>query len=80
MLPLVRLTKAPAAITWVGLFPGGIVARRANLLSDNAGIAQALPDDEMIGVHGYRPWAYNLDGEKRLWTESLELVGLKADA
>ncbi|TKA75500.1 hypothetical protein B0A55_04654 [Friedmanniomyces simplex] len=46
---------------------------------DDCGIARAIPDGEMIGPSGYRPWAYNPDGEKRLWADSLKMVGLQDD-
>jgi NAD(P)-dependent dehydrogenase (short-subunit alcohol dehydrogenase family) len=29
---------------------------------------------------GYQPWAYNEEGEERLWRESFGMVGLKAEA
>ena len=50
---------------------------KGGLYLDDCGVSQPIPDDGMIGINGYRPWAYNPDGEKRLWVESLEMVGVK---
>ncbi|TKA35863.1 hypothetical protein B0A54_12309 [Friedmanniomyces endolithicus] len=41
--------------------------------------ARPIPEDEMVGTYGYRSWAFNPDGEKRLWADSLKMVGLDAD-
>jgi len=46
---------------------------------DDCGVAKAMPDDSMVGISGYRPWIYNPDGEKKLWADSLDFVGLKDD-
>ena len=46
---------------------------------DDCGISQLIPDDVPATSTGYRPWAYDPQGEKRLWSDSLEMVGLKDD-
>ncbi|KAK5137117.1 hypothetical protein LTR08_001126 [Meristemomyces frigidus] len=46
---------------------------------DDCGVGQPIPDDVQIGISGYRPWAYNPDGERRLWKDSLDMVGVKDD-
>lgn len=40
---------------------------------------RALADDEAIPADGYRSWAFDPDGEKRLWADSLEMVGMKEE-
>ncbi|KAK5696289.1 hypothetical protein LTR17_024340 [Elasticomyces elasticus] len=47
---------------------------------DDCGVSQPIPDDAMVGLTGYRPWIYSFEGEKKLWADSLEFVGLKDDA
>ena len=46
---------------------------------DDCGVSQPLPDNGQIGVSGYRSWVYDPDGERRLWMDSLEMVGVKDD-
>ena len=52
---------------------------KGRLYLDDCRVAPALPDDQMIGAYGYRPWAYSPEGESRLWADSLEMVGVKDD-
>ncbi|EMC99288.1 hypothetical protein BAUCODRAFT_104253 [Baudoinia panamericana UAMH 10762] len=44
---------------------------------NECGVAQIWPDNVEMQSNGYLPWAYNPEGEKRLWADSLEMVGLK---
>lgn len=37
-------------------------------------------DGFLFSDYGYAPWAYNEENEERLWKESLEMVGLEAEA
>ncbi|KAK0259817.1 hypothetical protein LTR91_023349 [Friedmanniomyces endolithicus] len=46
---------------------------------EDCGVSRPIPDDEMVGTYGYRSWAFNPDGEKRLWADSLKMAGLDAD-
>jgi len=46
---------------------------------EDCGVSRPIPDDEMVSTYGYRSWAFNPDGEKRLWVDSLKMVGLDAD-
>ena len=46
---------------------------------DDCARAQPIADGEQIGAGGYRPWIYNPHGERRLWMESLGMVGLEDD-
>ena len=46
---------------------------------EDCGIATPLPDDPPMGSPGYKPWAYDPEGEKQLWIDSLRMVGLDSD-
>ena len=46
---------------------------------EDCGVSQPLPDGASAGSAGYRPWAYDPEGEKRLWSDSLEMVSLEDD-
>lgn len=35
-----------------------------------------LPDDAPLGTPGHKPWAYDEEKERRLWEDSLKMVGL----
>ena len=38
------------------------------------------PEDPMfVGDDGYAPWAYDEEGAKTLWKDTLEMVGLQDD-
>ncbi|KAK0938162.1 hypothetical protein LTR29_010273 [Friedmanniomyces endolithicus] len=52
---------------------------KGGLYMEDCGVSRPIPDDEMVGTYGYRSWAFNPDGEKRLWADSLKMVGLDAD-
>jgi len=47
-------------------------------LEDCAEATPWNPDEGVLGL-GYRDWAYNEEGEGRLWRDSLEMVGMKED-
>ena len=36
-------------------------------------------DPMFIGDDGYAAWAYDVDGARKLWKDSLEMVGFKED-
>lgn len=46
---------------------------------EDCGKSPPMPDDAAIGMPGYKPWAYDEDGEKRLWEDSLRIVGVQGD-
>ena len=46
---------------------------------EDCGISPPLPEDAAIGMPGYKPWAYDEEGEKRLWVDSLKFLGLEDD-
>lgn len=46
---------------------------------EDCSISRPLPEDAPMGAPGYKPWAYDKEGEARLWTDSLAMVGLKDD-
>ncbi|KAK3114869.1 hypothetical protein LTR53_006367 [Teratosphaeriaceae sp. CCFEE 6253] len=50
------------------------------LYLDDCHVSEPMPEDAPPGLKGYRPWIYSPDGEKKLWADSLEMVGLKDDA
>ena len=52
---------------------------KGGMYLEDCGVSRPLSDSEPMGVDGYRPWAYNPDGERRLWLESLDMVGAKDD-
>ncbi|KAK3670624.1 hypothetical protein LTR78_009459 [Recurvomyces mirabilis] len=46
---------------------------------DDCRVAEPIPEGAMPGFSGYQSWAYSPEGEKKLWSESLKMVGLKDD-
>ena len=38
-----------------------------------------LPDDAVMGTPGYKPWAYDAERERKLWEDSLRMVGLEKE-
>ena len=40
---------------------------------------EELGNDPGFADDGYAKWAYDLEGEKKLWTESSRLVGMEDD-
>lgn len=43
---------------------------------EDCGISPPMADDAPLGTPGYRTWAYDEEGEKRLWADSLKMLGL----
>ena len=43
---------------------------------EDCGKSLPIPEDAIVGVTGYTPWAYDKEGEGRLWSDSLKLLGL----
>jgi len=52
---------------------------KGGLYMDDCRVAESIPEDAMPGFSGYKSWAYSPEGEKKLWMESLKMVGLKDD-
>ena len=46
---------------------------------EDCSVSPLMPDDAMMGSPGYKPWAYNEEGEKTLWRDSLKMVGVQED-
>lgn len=46
---------------------------------DDCGVSRLLEEAGQLGVNGYKSWIYNPEGEKQLWKDSLEMVGLEDD-
>jgi len=47
---------------------------------EDCGVSPPLPEDAPMGSPGFKAWAYDPEGERRLWDDSLVMVGLKSDA
>jgi len=47
---------------------------------EDCGVSPPLPEDAPMGSPGFKSWAYDPEGERRLWDDSLLMVGLKSDA
>lgn len=46
---------------------------------EDCGVSAALPENAQFGEPGYKPWAYDEEGERRLWLDSLEMLKLNDD-
>ncbi|KAK3623114.1 hypothetical protein LTR56_021784 [Elasticomyces elasticus] len=46
---------------------------------DDCSVSKAMSEEDMVGLTGYRPWIYNPEGEKKLWADSLKMVGLNSE-
>lgn len=46
---------------------------------EDCGISPPAPDDALPGSPGYKLWAYDEEGEKTLWADSLKMVGVEED-
>ncbi|KAF2765467.1 short-chain dehydrogenase [Teratosphaeria nubilosa] len=53
---------------------------KGGLYLNDGHVADPLLEEEPIGNTGYRSWAYDPEGEKKLWRDSLEMVGLSNSA
>lgn len=47
--------------------------------TEDCGVSKPFPKDAQIGDPGYMPWAYDEEGEKKLWLDSLKMLGLQDD-
>jgi len=71
-------TPAQGASTtvWAALNPD--FERKAGYYLEDCSVAKPKEPNETVGQTGFAPWAYNTSDAKRLWEESLALVGLEA--
>jgi len=46
---------------------------------EDCGKSPPVPEDAPLMTPGYKPWAYDEDGERQLWADSLKMVGLPDD-
>ncbi|KAK5174513.1 uncharacterized protein LTR77_001593 [Saxophila tyrrhenica] len=44
---------------------------------DDCGVSQPLKEGDQAGISGYKQWIYDEEGQRRLWKDSLDMVGLK---
>ena len=59
----------------------GLFLTGGRYLSDcvEQGPFQHAEDPMFVGDDGYEKWAYDKDAERRLWQETLNMVGLQND-
>lgn len=50
---------------------------KGGLYLDDAGVAKKIEDDAPAGLAGYKSWAYDVEGAKRLWVDSAKMVGVE---
>lgn len=43
---------------------------------EDCGKSPLMAEDAPMGAPGYKPWAYDEEKERRLWEDSLRMVGL----
>ncbi|KAK1993967.1 short chain dehydrogenase [Colletotrichum falcatum] len=46
---------------------------------EDCGLSKPIPDDLNWAGYGFKSWAFDEDGEKKLWTDSLKMVGMEDD-
>ncbi|KAK5174100.1 uncharacterized protein LTR77_001180 [Saxophila tyrrhenica] len=46
---------------------------------ENCGVSRPVPEDAPLGTPGYKPWAYDKEGEQQLWKDSLDMLKLEDD-
>ncbi|KAJ3958622.1 hypothetical protein N0V92_004801 [Colletotrichum tropicale] len=46
---------------------------------EDCGVSKPIPDDLHWAGYGFKSWAFDEAGEKKLWTDSLKMVGLEDD-
>ena len=46
---------------------------------EDCGKSLPMPEDADLGSPGYKPWAYDQDGERTLWADSLAMLHLEDD-
>ena len=44
---------------------------------EDCGVSPRFPKDAPVGTPGYMLWAYDEEGEKRLWADSLQMLSLQ---
>lgn len=45
---------------------------------ENCGASHPVSDDDRWPGHGFKSWAFDQQGEEKLWADSLKMVGLEA--
>lgn len=45
---------------------------------ENCGVSHPVPDDVVWAGHGFKSWAFDKEGEEKLWADSMKMVGLEA--
>lgn len=43
---------------------------------ENCGVSHPISDDERFAGHGFKSWAFDKEGEEKLYADSLKMVGL----
>ncbi|KAJ8116159.1 hypothetical protein OPT61_g2353 [Boeremia exigua] len=77
--PTMKSVEQGAATTvWAAV--GKAWERDGGKYLSNCAVAEPFKEgDSKLASIGYAPWAYNVEEAKRLWTDSLKLVGLPAE-
>ncbi|UQC89933.1 short-chain dehydrogenase [Colletotrichum lupini] len=44
---------------------------------EDCGVSKPIPDDTNWAGYGFKSWAFDEEGEKKLWADSLKMVGLE---
>lgn len=47
---------------------------------EDCGVSKPIADDVQWAGYGFKSWAFDEEGEKKLWTDSLKMVGLSDDS
>lgn len=45
---------------------------------ENCSVSHPVPDDVVWAGHGFKSWAFDKEGEEKLWVDSMKMVGLEA--
>lgn len=52
---------------------------KGGLYLDDCGVSPRIGDDEQAGLGGWKSWAFDGEGAKVLWRDSLGMVGVEEE-
>lgn len=71
--------QGAATTVWAAVSPRFEDVDKGGVFLGDVGEAPAAEEGDPLDSTSYAPWAYDVDGEDRLWKISREMVGLGAE-
>ena len=71
--------QGAATTVWAAVSPRFEDVAKGGVLLGDVGEARAAKEDDAADTPSFAPWAYDVEGEDRLWKISREMIGLGAE-